>query len=482
MAQAYLALSQAFNANLQPHTYTSIHPSIMLPPLASFLPASFSYLYFYLFFSTLLYLWETYLDMRLIKRLKEAMKHAKDNSTDRKALDYSMDKINFSMLSGLFSHIVMNIVLYHHGLYLLWSFSSSLLECTWMPDFGNVEICQSLIFITVAMMMNVVLQLPFSLYRTFHIEAKYGFNQTTLALYFMDMLKGLILFLVIGWPFITLFLYVILWTGASFVFFIWIFMMFVQLLAVTIYPTLIQPLFNKVTELDTTGALYQAIKKLADRVTFPLKRVYVIDGSKRSNHSNAYFYGFFKNKRIVLFDTLIQQCTEDEVVAILGHELGHWQFNHTLKTFFASQLHLFVFFYLFSHWIGHEQLYTDFGFPLFSHTGLFSHAMKPMSTCQVSAGYPILIGFMLFQFLYSPIESILAFLMNVQSRRFEFQADAYAAKDLKLGKNLISGLEKLQEKNLGNNYPDWLHSAYHHSHPPVAERINVIKKMESKMQ
>lgn len=443
--------------------------------MENILPSWFSYLYFYLSFSTLLYIWESYLDIRLLKRLNEAMrKLGSKESTDKKSIDYSMDKLKFGMIFGLFSHLVLNIVLYYHGLYFMWAISDKVMDI-YIPitDSWHKEVIQSIVFITIAMATNIILQLPFSLYRTFHIEAKYGFNQTTLGIYFMDMLKGLFLFMIIGWPFISLFLYVILWTGESFVIYIWVFMMLVQLLAVTIYPTLIQPLFNKVTELDNSSSLYSSIENLASKVSFPLRRIYVIDGSKRSNHSNAYFYGFFNNKRIVLFDTLIQQCKENEIVAILGHELGHWYYNHTFKSFLAGLIHLYVFFYLFSHWVGHEQLYTDFGFPTIPKSLFFDQSFNTT----ISAGYPIFIGFMLFQFLYAPVEAVLGFLMNIQSRKFEFQADAFASKHLGLADDLTSGLEKIQEKNLGNNHPDWLHSAYHHSHPPVAERISAIKKM-----
>ncbi|CAG8784167.1 2039_t:CDS:2, partial [Acaulospora morrowiae] len=192
---------------------------------------------------------------------------------------------------------------------------------------------------------------------------------------------------------------------------------------------------------------------LASRINFPLKKLYKIDGSKRSGHSNAYFYGFFKNKRIVLYDTLIEQAEMGEILAVVGHELGHWYLNHTVRVLIISQLHNLLLFYVFSQFINNSALYRSFGF-----------------TAQ-----PTLIGFMLFQFIYAPVEHVVAFVMNVISRRHEFQADSYAKK-LGFGSQLRSGLIKIQIKNLGNLNNDPWYSAYHFSHPPLPERLNALEK------
>lgn len=199
------------------------------------------------------------------------------------------------------------------------------------------------------------------------------------------------------------------------------------------------------------GELRSRIEALAARISFPLKKLYVIDGSKRSSHSNAYFYGFGKNKHIVLYDTLIEHSDNDEICAVLAHELGHWKMGHTLKLLVVNQIHLLTIFFLFSLFIHNKQLYDHFGFDTM----------------------PTLIGFMLFQFIYSPVESVIGFLQHVYQRKNEYEADAYA---LKLGyaSTLRSALIKLSIKNLGGFNVDPLYSAWNHSHPSLVERLNAL--------
>lgn len=214
-----------------------------------------------------------------------------------------------------------------------------------------------------------------------------------------------------------------------------------------IFPSFIQPLFNKFTPLPE-GSLRKKIEALAIRLKFPLKKLFVVDGSKRSSHSNAYFFGFFNNKRIVIYDTLIEQSTEDEVVAVLAHELGHWYFNHVLLNILTVQAQLYAIFYLFSFVIKLKALYAQFGFV---------------------SQQPIIIGFLLFQFVYSPADSVMTFFMNYLTRSKEFQADAFAKK-LGYTEQLKAGLITLNKKNLSNVNPDPLFSMYHHSHPPLIQR------------
>ena len=198
----------------------------------------------------------------------------------------------------------------------------------------------------------------------------------------------------------------------------------------TVYPTLIAPLFNKFTKLEE-GEIYQAVEALAKRVNFPLTQIFLVDGSKRSAHSNAYFYGFFKNKRIVLFDTLIKQVTQNELLAILGHEIGHWALWHTAQGFVITQLYIFALFLTFSYVQNTPSLFSAFGFTY----------DLPM---------PVFIGLMLFsQTFWSPVDKLLTFLMNINSRTNEFAADRYAAK-LGMGADLCEGLVKISaEVNRG---------------------------------
>jgi len=288
----------------------------------------------------------------------------------------------------------------------------------------------------------------------------------------------------------------------------------------TIYPDFIAPLFDRYDRLPD-GNLRTEIEKLAASIEFPLTKLYVVDGSTRSNHSNAYFYGFFKNKRIVLFDTLMESyvspskgseeaetvdelkdesvenestegeefpvpdtepkqekeekkekekvekkekkkgCTDDEVVAVLGHELGHWKCNHVLKNMIASQMNIFLCFAVFAVLVQKQELFNAFGF---------------------EDSRPIYIGLIIiFQFIFAPYNELLSFLMTCISRRFEFQADEFA---VGLGKGVLlqSSLLKLNNDNLGFPVADKLFSAWHYSHPPLLERLAALKSNTAKQK
>jgi STE24 endopeptidase len=182
-----------------------------------------------------------------------------------------------------------------------------------------------------------------------------------------------------------------------------------------------------------------------------LTEIFVIDGSRRSNHSNAYFYGLFKKKRIVLYDTLLKQANTPEIISILAHELGHWYNNHIYKQLIINQGHLFLLFFLFSKMISNQNLYQSFGFD----------------------SKPVIIGFILFLFIYGPIDHIFGFFQNFMSRMNEFEADSYSKK-LGFSSDLKSALIKLHTENLGNVNPDSWYSTYHYSHPPLVERLNAM--------
>ncbi|CAL1273872.1 unnamed protein product [Larinioides sclopetarius] len=225
----------------------------------------------------------------------------------------------------------------------------------------------------------------------------------------------------------------------------------------TVYADFIAPLFDKFTPLPE-GTLRTRIEELAKSISFPLKKLYVVEGSKRSSHSNAYFYGFYKNKRIVLFDTLIKTgCNNDEILAVLAHELGHWKLNHVLKNLIIAQVNLFLCFAVFALLFKNSSLYAAFGF----------HDQQP-----------VIVGLVvIFQYVFSPYNEVLSFLMTALSRRFEFQADAFA-KVLNKAADLRSALIKLNRDNLGFPVYDWLYSTWHHSHPPLLERIHALGKLD----
>ncbi|GBN85530.1 CAAX prenyl protease 1 [Araneus ventricosus] len=248
----------------------------------------------------------------------------------------------------------------------------------------------------------------------------------------------------------------------------------------TVYADFIAPLFDKFTPLPE-GTLRARIEELAQSINFPLKKLYVVEGSKRSAHSNAYFYGFFKNKRIVLFDTLMEDytplnkeedkseenkdekpkqktgCNNDEILAVLAHELGHWKLNHVLKNLTIAQVNLFLCFAVFALLYKNSTLYAAFGF----------HDQQP-----------VIVGLVvIFQYVFSPYNEVLSFLMTALSRRFEFQADAFA-KVLNKAADLRGALIKLNRDNLGFPVYDWLYSTWHHSHPPLLERIHALGKLD----
>jgi len=261
--------------------------------------------------------------------------------------------------------------------------------------------------------------------------------------------------IVIGIPILTAVLSIVEWGGEYFWFYLWIFLALVSLVMILIYPFIAQ-LFNKFTPLEE-GELREKIYELANRVQFPLTKLYVVDGSKRSSHSNAYFFGLFKNKRIVLYDTLINQVDQQGIVGIVGHELGHWSLNHIVKNLVITQIYVLSFLFLFGKALNTPELYKSFGF-----------------TTQ-----PKFIGLVLFSMLYEPIDHLFGVAMNFLSRKFEYEADAFA---VKLGYDLTDPLTKIHKENLGNLCPDPIYSAYHFSHPTLVERIRHIKALIGKSE
>jgi STE24 endopeptidase len=288
----------------------------------------------------------------------------------------------------------------------------------------------------------------------------------------MDMLKGQALTVALGTPLLSAFLKIIQITGTQFFYYLWLFGIVVQLFAITIYPIFILPLFNKLSPLEP-GELKTGVEALASRLNFPLKSLYVIDGSKRSAHSNAYFFGLPWKKHIVIYDTLIEKSEPQEVIAVLGHELGHWSLSHTTQLFAIAQVcflrllmstansskfHMFYIFALFSVFIENNSLYSSFGF----HNS-----------------HPIIIGFILFSDALAPMDAVVKLLMNILSRKFEFEADAFAT-DLGFQKELARSLIKLQVQNLSTMDADWMYASYHYSHPILAERLAALGWKSSK--
>jgi len=323
------------------------------------------------------------------------------------------------------------------------------------------EIAISLIFLFITTVVGMVTSLPFELYSTFAIEKKHGFNKMTMGLFISDKIKGLLLSMVIGGPFIALLLKIIKMGGEHFHLYVWAFCFVFSLFMMTIYPVVIMPMFNKYEDLPE-NELKTRIYALAERISYPLQKLFVMDGSKRSSHSNAFMFGFGKNKRIVLFDTLMEQVSDNEILAILGHELGHWKLGHTLSNFVITQLYTGAMFYCFAFVLNNSaELFAAFGF-------------------SKSLPIPTIIALLIFsQTVWAPVDKCLSFVMTIFSRHNEFGADEFSV-SLGMGKDLQSGLCKIYLENLGAMCPDRLYSAYHYSHPPLVERLGRMMEIDQK--
>ncbi|KAK8521982.1 hypothetical protein V6N13_022045 [Hibiscus sabdariffa] len=411
-------------------------------------------------FMILMYLFETYLDLRQHAALKlptlpKTLEGVISQEKFQKSRAYSLDKSHFHFVHEFFSILTESSILFFGILPWFWKKSGNFLPIVGLG--AENEILHTLAFLAGVMIWSQITDLPFSLYSTFVIEARHGFNKQTIWLFFRDLIKGMCLAILLGPPIVSAIIVIVQKGGPYLAIYLWAFMFVLSLVMMTIYPVLIAPLFNKFTPLPE-GDLRLKIEKLASSLSFPLKKLFVVDGSTRSSHSNAYMYGFFKNKRIVLYDTLIQQCKNDEeIVAVIAHELGHWKLNHTMYSFIAMQILTFLQFGGYTLVMNSTDLFRSFGFDT----------------------QPVLIGLILFQHIIMPIQHLVSFGFNLVSRSFEFQADAFAKK-LGYGASLRAGLVNLQEQNLSSMNTDPWYSAYHYSHPPLVERLAAIDEPEKK--
>lgn len=315
-------------------------------------------------------------------------------------------------------------------------------------DINDNEIIISLIFFGIIMIGSDIISTPLSFYQNFVIEEKYGFNKSTKKLFFTDKLKGWFLTIMIGGGILALIVWFYQQTGNYFWIYTWIFIGIFSIFMTLFYSSLIVPLFNKQTPLEK-GELKSAIENFAKKVGFNLDKIFVIDGSKRSTKANAYFSGFGSKKRIVLYDTLINDLETDEIVAVLAHEVGHYQRKHVFINMILSLLLTGVTLYILSLFINNPVL------------------SKALSVNQPSFH----IGLIAFGVLYNPISEITGILMNYLSRKFEYQADNYAKEKFN-AKALISSLKKLSKNSLSNLTPHKANVFVHYSHPTLLQRIN----------
>jgi len=318
--------------------------------------------------------------------------------------------------------------------------------------YSENDILITLIFFGIIMIGSDILTTPFSFYQNFVIEEKYGFNKSTKKLFFIDKIKGWVLSILIGGGILALIVWFYQKTGDSFWLYTWLFMGVFTVFMTMFYSSLIVPIFNKQTPLED-GELKTAIENFANKVGFKLDKIFVIDGSKRSTKANAYFSGFGSKKRIVLYDTLINDLETDEIVAVLAHEVGHYQKKHVFINMVLSLL---------------LTGFTLFILSLFISNSILSEAL--------SVNIPSFhIGLIAFGILYSPISEVTGILMNYISRKFEYQADDYAKSKFN-AQSLISSLKKLSKNSLSNLTPHKASVFIHYSHPTLLQRVMNLKK------
>lgn len=320
-----------------------------------------------------------------------------------------------------------------------------------MRAVGWNDIWTGLGFILCLTTLSFVLSLPFSLYGTFVIEEKFGFNKTDLGTYALDTIKSLILSGLIGIPLLLGILYFFEYAGSIAWLYVWVLVIVVSLVMQVIAPIWIMPIFNKFTRLEE-GELKQSIMEYAERVGFTYDNVYVIDGSRRSAHSNAFFTGFGKTKRIVLFDTLIEQLNKDEIVSVIAHEVGHNKKGHILLGTALGILHTGALLFLLSLVLENRLLFDAF---FMENTSVYA-------------------SIMFFGLLFTPVNLVMSPLLQLVSRKHEYQADHWAVETTANRQHLVSGLKKLAAKNLANLSPHRLFVVLNYSHPPLSNRIEAI--------
>ncbi|HXV82823.1 MAG TPA: M48 family metallopeptidase, partial [Candidatus Binatia bacterium] len=311
---------------------------------------------------------------------------------------------------------------------------------------------QGIIFCLAVAVYFTVAGLPPDLYSTFALEAKFGFNKTSLGLYLTDKLKGLVLGLLIGVPFLFVILWLMQATGSLWWVWAFVFISAFQLVMIVIFPTFIAPWFNKFEPLKE-GEFRDRILALADQVGFKTSGIFSMDGSKRSSHSNAYFTGIGKSKRIVLFDTLLEQMSMEQGLAVLAHEMGHYKLKHIQRMLIVQTIFLLVGLYVLSLLLDFAPLYAAFDLAPSHHGAL-----------------------VLFSLLSGAVTFYLGPVMNLLSRKHEYEADRFAALTLDDAKPMEEALINLSVKNLSNLTPHPWYSAYHYSHPTPAERISAIRQ------
>ncbi len=368
-----------------------------------------------------------------------------DNEKYAKQQAYSRENHRFGMLTGAFS---MALTL---AMFLFFGFA---IVNGWVWSFSSSAILAALLFFGIIMLASDLIHLPFTVYDTFVIEEKYGFNKTTPKTFVFDKLKGWLVGGLIGGGILALVIFIYQQTGNMFWIYAWIVISAFSIFMVLFYSNLIVPIFNKQTPLEE-GELRDAISTFSQKVGFQLDNIFVIDGSKRSTKANAYFTGLGAKKRIVLYDTLMNDLNTEEIVAVLAHEIGHNKKKHVEQGLLIGLVQTGILLFIFGLLIGNPALSQALGVdaPNFH------------------------IGMIAFGVLYSPISFFTGIFMNILSRKNEYQADCFAAENYK-PQALASALKKLSVNNLSNLTPHKLYVFFNYSHPTLLQRLAFLKQFE----
>jgi len=390
--------------------------------------------------------WADRLNLKWLRpELPESFKVVYAPDQYRKSQEYLRVNTRFGWITGTFDVALLLIFWFARGFPLL---------DQWIRSWNFSPVLNGLIFIGILGLIKATVSLPFSVYATFVIEEHFGFNKTTWSTFMLDLLKGLVLALLLGTPLLAGVLFFFEYAGGYAWLFCWIVITLYMLAVQFIAPTWIMPLFNKFISLED-GELKSAILEYAKSIKFPVQNVYVMDGSRRSSKSNAFFTGFGKYKRIALFDTLIKQHSVKELLAVLAHEMGHYKKKHILWGMILGILQTGLMLYLLSLFISYQGLFDAF---YMEHTSVYG-------------------GLIFFAMLYSPLDFFISMIMQVVSRKNETAADRFAVETTGDPRAMADALKKLSAHNLTNLTPHPFYVFLNYSHPPVLERINDLTRI-----
>lgn len=379
------------------------------------------------------------------KPIPEELKGIYNEEKYAKSQAYQLENSIFSSVASTFSFVLLFL-----AIYLGWF---GMID-KWIRTFSPFDMLTPLIFFGVLFLISDIIGTPFDLYRTFVIEEKYGFNKTTVKTYLLDKVKGYLLAIIIGGLLLIVLLYLITTLGSDFWIYFWAVVTLFVLVMNMFYTSWILPLFNKLKPLED-GELKSAIEAFSKNVNFPLKNIFVMDGSRRSSKGNAFFSGLGKKKKVVLFDTLIEKHSTEELTAVFAHEVGHYKKRHIYLSTILSILQMGLMLYLLSLMILNSEVSWAMGGELTS----------------------IHLNILAFGILYAPVSHILGLLMNALSRKNEYEADRYAGEKY-AAEPLISALKKMSSDHLTNLTPHPAYVFVHYSHPPLKERVNALKQLQ----